>query len=112
MATETKKTEPVAFDPWKTPKETWQFVSIPDTDLTDRKYPSIWLNKIEFKPGETYQVPTAVAEYVTGRIKAYNRSVTRLFSPTRDYAAENAVSVGTTAGMQPSYVDASQVKTL
>jgi hypothetical protein len=104
-------------DPWKSPKETWQYVTVPDVDLTDRKYPSIWLNKIEFQPGETYHIPPAVAEFVTGRIKAYNRSVTRLFSPTRDYAAENAVSVGTTAGAtpaghRPSFVDGASINTL
>lgn len=109
--------KPTPVDPWHTSKETWQFVSIPDEDVTGKAYPSIWLNKIEFRKGETYQVPPQVAEYVTGRVKAYNRSVTRLFSPMVDRVALNDVSVGTTSpvtpsGHRPGYIDASQVNTL
>lgn len=107
----------ISADPWQSPQETWQFVSIPDEDVTGKVYPSIWLNKMEFTSGQTYQVPQVVAEYITGRVKAYNRSVTRLFSPSVDRVALNDVSVGTTApatpsGYRPGYVDASAVKTL
>jgi hypothetical protein len=101
---------------FKTPKETWQFVSIPDEDVTGKAHPSIWLNKVEFTAGQTYQVPPAVAEYVKGRLKAFNKSVTRLFSPRVDMEALNNVSVGTTAGTapsgdRPSFIDASKVNT-
>jgi len=111
----TAKPEPV--DPWSTDKATWQFVTIPDRDLTDQKYPPIWLNKIEFQSGQTYSVPPPVAQYLNDRIRAYNRSVTRLFSPARDMDAVNAQSVGTQAGPAPSGyrpapVDASNITTL
>jgi hypothetical protein len=115
MANETK---PVAtqVDPWKTSKETWQYVTIPDEDVTGKTYPSIWLHKTEFKPAKTYHVPPQVAEYVNGRVKAYNRSVTRLFSPMVDRVALNDVSVGTTSpaapsGYRPGYVDATAIQT-
>lgn len=111
------KKAPEAFDPWKTPKESWQYVTVPEEDATGLKYPPIGLNKIEFKAGETYHVPQAIAAYVTERIKAYNKSVVRLFSPAVDRAALREVAVGTTAPMTPSgdrpgFVDASTVKTL
>lgn len=114
MATSTK--QPEAFDPWKSSKETWSYVTIPDEDPTGLKFPSIGLNKIEFRAGETYQVPPAVAEYVKGRIKAFNKSVTRLFSSQCDRVALNEVAVGTSAPMAPSgerpgFVDASTINT-
>lgn len=104
-------------DPWLTPKETWQFVVIPEEDVTGKTHPSIWLNKMEFVKGQTYQVPPQVAEYVNGRLKAFNRSITRLFSSQVDRVALNDVSVGTTSpstpsGDKPGYVDASRINTL
>ena len=104
-------------DVLKTPKDTWQYVVIPDEDVTGKKHPSIWLNKIEFVAGQTYQIPVPIAEYVKGRLKAFNKSVTRLFSPRADIESLNQVSVGTTAGAapsgdRPSFVDASKVVTL
>lgn len=108
---------PESFDPWKTSKETWQYVTIPEEDPTGLKFPSIGLNKIEFRAGQTYHVPPTVAEYVKDRVKAFNRSVTRLFSPVTDKAALRDVAVGTTAPMAPSgerpgFVDASTITTL
>jgi hypothetical protein len=104
-------------DPWKTSKETWQYVSIPDEDPTGMAFPTITLNKITFAPGQTYQVPLPVALYVKDRVKAYTKSVTRLFSPVVDRVALREVSVGSTSpatpsGDRPGYVDASQVNTL
>jgi hypothetical protein len=116
MALPTKvATAPV--DPWTTSKETWLFVTTPEEDLTGQKFPSIWLNKTEFKAGNTFQVPPQVAEYLNGRIKAYNHSVTRLFSSKVDMRALNDVAVGTSAPMAPSgdkpgYIDASKINTL
>lgn len=114
---EIKKTAPDAFDPWKTPKESWLYVTVPEEDPTGLKFPSIGLNKIEFRAGETYHVPQAIAAFVTERIKAFNKSVVRLFSPQVDRVALREVAVGTTAPMTPSgdrpgFVDASSIKTL
>ena len=108
---------PASYDPWKSSKETWEYVTIPDEDPTGLKFPSIGLNKIEFRAGRTYQVPPSVAEYVKGRVKAFNKSVTRLFSPQIDRVALNDVAVGSTAPMAPSgdrpgFVDASKISAL
>jgi hypothetical protein len=102
---------------FETPKETWQYVTIPEEDPTGLGFPSIGLNKIEFRAGRTYQLPVAIAAYVNERVKAFNRSVTRLFSPQIDRKALNDVAVGTTAPMAPSgdrpgFVDASKINTL
>jgi hypothetical protein len=104
-------------DVFETSKETWQYVTIPDEDPTGLKFPSIGLNKIEFRAGQTYHVPQVIAAYVAERVKAFNRSVTRLFSPQVDRKALNDVAVGTTAPMAPSgdrpgFVDASKISTL
>jgi hypothetical protein len=100
-----------------TPKETWQYITIPDEDPTGLKFPSIGLNKIEFRAGETYHLPVQIASFVKERMKAFNRSVTRLFSPQVDRLALNEVAVGTTAGPtpdghRPGFVDASTINTL
>ena len=113
---ETKKTVE-AFDPWKTPKESWQYVTIPEEDATGLKHPSIRFNKDEYKAGETYLVPQAVAASIKERLQAFSRSVVRLFSPNVDRLAQQQVSVGTAAPMAPSgerpgYVDASTIRTL
>ena len=113
----TEKKPSTVQDFFQTPKETWQYVAIPDEDPTGLKFPSIGLNKIEFRAGETYHVPQVIAAYVTERVKAFNKSVTRLFSPQVDRKALNDVAVGTTAPMAPSgdrpgFVDASTISTL
>jgi hypothetical protein len=119
MPAETKVAErpTTVQDFLKTPKDTWQYVTIPDEDVTGKEHPSIWLNKIEFAKGTTYQVPGVIADYVKGRIKAFNRSVTRLFSPQVDREALGHVAMGTTApsapsGDRPAFVDATKVVTL
>jgi hypothetical protein len=114
---EIKKPSTEVPDVWKSPKETWLYVTIPEEDPTGLKFPSIGLNKIEFRAGETYHVPPAVASYVTERVKVFNKSVTRLFSPQVDRVALREVAVGTTAPMTPSgdrpgFIDASKVNTL
>lgn len=104
-------------DPWLTPKEAWVHVTIPEEDPTGLKFPSIGLNKIEFRAGQTYNLPPSIAAFVTDRVRAFNRSVTRLFSPQIDRKALNDVSVGTTSpvapsGERPGFVDASSITTM
>jgi len=117
MAIEKEKKLTTVAELFGTPKETWQYVTIPDEDPTGLKFPSIGLNKIEFQAGHSYQLPAQIAAYVTERVKAFNRSVTRLFSPQVDRLAMNQVAVGTTApsapsGDRPGFIDASKVTTL
>jgi hypothetical protein len=114
MATIAKDIPRTVQELFGTPKETWQYVAIPDEDPTGLKFPSIGLNKIEFRAGETYHLPVAIASFVKERVKAFNRSVTRLFSPQVDRLALNEVAVGTTAsaspgGHRPGFVDASTI---
>jgi len=82
-------------DPWKSDQDKWEFVSIPDEDVLGNPYPSIGLNSHVFEPGKTYKLPSQVADYVKDRLKAYNRSCTRLLSPKRDLDAERRVATGT-----------------
>lgn len=66
-------------DMYNTPKETWQYVTIPEEDPLGKPFPSIRLNKEAFEAGETYQVPPAIASYVNERVKVFNRSCVRLY---------------------------------
>jgi len=103
--------EPV--DAWLTPKETWEYVTIPDEDPLGKGFPNISLNKHVFEAGQTYNLPLQVAAYVKERIKLFNRSCVRLLQPNRDIAAENAVYFGSKTaaqvGSQP--VDAAGIST-
>lgn len=80
MVTDTKKIAE-AFDPWKTPKESWQYVTIPHEDPLGKNFPTIRLNKEAFEAGQTYNLPVSVAAFVNERIKVFNRSCVRLFQP-------------------------------
>lgn len=108
---EVKKQTVEANDPWKSPKETWQFVTLPEEDPLGTKFPQISLNKTIFQAGETYQVPPQVAAYVNERIKAFNRSCVRLLQPNVDRLAQQQVAAGTASPMAVNYIDATQVKT-
>lgn len=70
-----------AFDPWKTPQETWQFVTVPEEDPLGKAFPTIRLNKEAYSAGQTYKLPVAVAAYVNDRIKVFNKSCVRLLQP-------------------------------
>lgn len=99
-------------DPWLSDKATWQYVTIPEEDATGKGYPQITLNKISFEAGQTYHVPPQVAQFVNERIKAFNKSVVRLFNPRADMEALRVVPVGSAPGGSTSYVDASKINTL
>lgn len=66
---------------YATPKETWQYVTLPDEDPLGKKFPKIMLNKEVFEAGQTYNLPTPIATYLKDRIKIFNRSCTRLLQP-------------------------------
>jgi hypothetical protein len=109
---EVKKQTAEAFDPWKTPKETWQYITVPDEDPAGSRFPNITINKTAYEAGQTYHLPVAVADFVKERIKTFNRSVTRLFNPKADLEALRVVPVGSAPGGQTNYVDASKITTL
>lgn len=112
MADIKKPVATTSVDPWETDKATWQFVTIDEQDVTGKDYPTIWLNKLAFKAGQTYQVPGPVAQYLKDRIKAYNQSVVRLFNPRVDMDALRVVPVGSAPAGPTSYVDATKITTL
>lgn len=103
---ETKK--PV--DAWETPKETWEFVTVPDEDPLGKTFPNISLNKHIFEAGQTYNLPPQVAAYVKDRIKVFNRSCVRLLQPNVDLKAQTDVQ-NHGSKTPATYVDASQVQT-
>jgi hypothetical protein len=68
-------------DFYATPKESWQYVTIPEEDPLGKKFPTIYLNKEKFDAGQSYNVPAPIASYVNDRIKIFNRSCVRLLQP-------------------------------
>jgi len=44
-------------DVWLSPKETWEYVTVPEEDPLGKGYPDISLNKHVFSAGETYNLP-------------------------------------------------------
>src|SRR5436309_1844040 len=103
-----KNTQPI--DAWKTAKETWEYVTLPEEDPLGKAFPSISLNKHIFNAGKTYLVPKVVALYVNDRIKVFNKSCVRLLQPNVDMKSLSEVSAGS-ANAPGQYVDASQVST-
>jgi hypothetical protein len=68
-------------DLYETPRETWQYITIPDEDPLGKAFPSIYLNKEKFEAGQVYNVPAQIASFVNERIKIFNRSCVRLLQP-------------------------------
>jgi hypothetical protein len=92
-------------DAWKTPKESWKTVTIPDEDPLGKAYVSIGLNSHTFEAGKTYTVPAQVADYILDRVKVYNRSCVRLLQPNADMKSIREVSVGSANAPESSIVD-------
>jgi hypothetical protein len=76
---------------WDTPKESWENISIPEENALGEPHASIWNNKHEFKAGQTYLVPPAVAGDVRDRLRAYAKSCVRVLQPRRDVKSEMEV---------------------
>lgn len=107
----TNKTQP---DVWESPKETWQFVTIPEENSTGRPFPTIGLNKEYFEAGKTYQVPKQIAAYILERIKVHNRSEVRLLQPNADLKALtdiNNAAAHSTPGGRAIAIDGSGIQT-
>lgn len=96
-------------DPWKSDKETWQYVTVPDEDPLGKKFPNIGLNAHTFSAGETYLVPKEVADYIKDRTKVFNRSCIRLLQPNADMKSIGEVSVGSASAPNASLVDGRQI---
>jgi hypothetical protein len=96
MATATKIAVPVNVPAWETPKETWEYVSVPEEDALGKTFPRVTLSgphtEHAFEAGQTYHVPAQVAEYVKDRIKVFNRGCVRLIQSNLDTKAQLAVA--------------------
>lgn len=96
-------------DPWQTPKETWQYVTVPDEDPLGHAHPTVSLNKHVFEPGKTYLLPPQVAEYVTDRVRVYARSCVRQLQPNVDLKSLREVAVGTANSTASQYTSGAQL---
>lgn len=106
---------PAPMDAWDTPKETWQFVTIPEEDSLGGPFPRISLNKEYFEAGKTYQVPAQIASYVLDRIKVHNRASVRLLQPNVDMKAIGDINNSPNAivlGNRAIPIDATKIQTL
>jgi hypothetical protein len=81
LTKEVEKRPTTITELYATPKESWEYISIPEEDPLGKRFAAIRLNKEVFEAGQTYQVPAPIASYVKDRIKAFNRSCVRLFQP-------------------------------
>lgn len=61
-----------------------EYVTMPESDVLDRKFPIIRVNHRDFKPGETYELEAELASTVKERIKAWQKSQLRLVQPKSD----------------------------
>lgn len=105
---------PAGTDVWKSDRSTWEYIAIPDENALGYPHDSIGIfgpgQAHVFVAGKTYLVPPEIAATVRERLRVYTRATVRTIQPRRDFAAEGAVSVGT-SGPKGSFVDASQVQT-
>lgn len=97
------------IDPWKTDKEGWEYIAIPEENALGERHASIGLNRNSFEAGQTYLVPPPVATFIKERLKVYNRACIRQLQPNRDIAAENAVAVGTSNSKTATAVDPNSI---
>jgi hypothetical protein len=81
IAKEVEKRPTTITEFYATPKESWQYVTIPEEDPLGKHFPTIFLNKEAFHAGETYNLPAQIATFVKDRIKIFNRSCVRLLQP-------------------------------
>jgi hypothetical protein len=81
---------------WDSPKDRWEYITIPEENPLGEKHASIANNNHVFEAGKTYLVPPEIAEDVKDRLRVYQRACVRVLQPTRDYKAERQVAIGST----------------
>lgn len=94
-------------DPWETPKETWEYFSIPTETPLGEPHDNFSINHRTFKAGQTYLVPKEVADYLKERLRVYTKESVRRLQPNRDVTAEHAVNFGSANPAQA--IDASKL---
>jgi hypothetical protein len=78
---EVSKRPTTIAEQYATPKDTWQYVTLPDEDPLGKPFPTIRLNKEAFERGQSYNLPAPIAVIIKDRIKEFNRSCVRLLQP-------------------------------
>jgi len=69
-----------------------QFVTIPDKDLFDQRFPTIRINRYEFEAGQTYELDEPIASTVKERISACERANLRILQPKKDIESQNIMT--------------------
>jgi len=77
---------------WDTPKDTWEYVTIPKENTLGETHASVGINGRTFTAGNTYLVPKKIADEMRDRLAVYQKSVIRILQPRRDAQAESAVA--------------------
>lgn len=98
---------PEPLDPWKSDKETWQYISIPQENPLGDRHDSLSLNRHVFEAGQTYLVPQVVAESLQERLRVYSRACIRVLQPKRDFDALSKVPLGNSSAGASAHVDPS-----
>jgi hypothetical protein len=70
-------------NPWDTPKDTWQYVTIPERDIYDHPFGNISVNEHVFKAGAKHYVPAEVADEVNRIMKAHEEYLLQLLQPRK-----------------------------
>jgi hypothetical protein len=76
------------------PKEEFEYVTVPDTDLFDQPHPGVRINGVHFGPG-THKISDPILA-ATGkeRLQAHSRSDVRILQPKRDAEALRVTNMG------------------
>lgn len=65
-------------------KPSKEYVTMPEMDVLDRKFPTIRVNHHEFHAGKTYELEAELASTVKERIRAWQKAELRLVQPKND----------------------------
>lgn len=85
-------------NPWETSKDTWQYVTVPATDIYDHPFGDISINEHVFKSGEKHYVPAEVAEEMNRLIKNHEAYLLQLLQPRKRQAVLAQVNKNASGG--------------
>ena len=104
MAEQKKQAQVVYVDPWETPVESWEYVTIPEENALGYPHDKIGINEKSFGPG-THHVPAKVAETIRDRVTVYNKAVIRTLQPNREQDAQKIAGIGSYRPANPQPAD-------
>jgi hypothetical protein len=92
------KAAPVSPEVAEKLEKGWRYVTIPEKDLYNYKFGSVWVNQDEYKPG-THLVHPDVADTIEERLRVREIADRRLLRPDRDEkSVEQATNRGASIG--------------